>query len=90
MANDDIFTVNRNFAPVEANSVEIQDGTFTVVCKTPNPIDFIKSDTAPVAGALPSVTFKDPLDSFKYVLAGAERLYARSPRGAIDIGVVTA
>jgi len=90
MANDDIFTADRNFAPVEANSVELQDGTFTLVAKSPNPIEVIKSDTAPGIDAVGTLALGEKLDSFKYRIAGAERLFVRSVRGPIDIGVITA
>jgi len=90
MADDDIFTADRNFAPVEANSVEIKNGTFTLVAKSPNPIEVIKKGTAPDANAVGTIDLKQILDSFKYRLTGTERLYVRSVRGPVAIGVITA
>lgn len=90
MANSDTHTVTRDWAVVVANSLAITNGTFTVVNKSKNPIELIQSDTAPGASDVGDFTMHDVNEGFKFPIGATENLFAKSPRGNIDIGVATA
>lgn len=90
MANSDTYTVTREWTAIEANSLDITNGTFTVVNKSKNPVELVQSDTIPGASDSGDFTMHDVNDSFKLALGATENLFAKSPRGNIDIGVATA
>ncbi len=90
MANSDTYTVTRLWTAVEANGLDITNDTFTVVNKSKNPIELIQSDTTPGLSDVGDFSMHDVNDGFKFALGATENLFAKSPRGNIDIGVATA
>ena len=90
MANDQRFTVDRDWTPVQLDGQDITDNVFSVFAISPNPVGFIKSDTVPDQAELGVCFFRKPNDSFKYDLGKTEKLFSKSTRGPIEIGVIPA
>jgi len=89
MANDDFYTVTSNWTAVEANGVDITNGTFSVFSQSSKRVGFIKSSVLPTEqnGV---VFFKNPQETFKYTLGASEKLYAKTNTGTANIGVIPA
>lgn len=90
MANDERFTVDRDWAPVQLAGQDLTDGVFSVFAISPNPIGLIKSDTLPDQAELGVCFLRRQNDSFKYDLGKNEKLFSKSTRGPIEIGVIPA
>jgi len=90
MANDGFFIANRDWQIVELDGEPIKTGTFNVVGLSANPVGFIKSTIEPSITENGVGFLRKKGKSLKYELVLEERLFAKSSRGPIKIGIVPA
>lgn len=89
MATDENYIVDRAWAPVQLAGEDIMTGDFKILSRSNNPIGFVKSETIPDDQEMGVAFFRTPEDFFPIRLLGGEKLWARSPRGPIKIGVIS-
>ncbi len=89
MANDDLFTAITRWVPVQANGEDISNGTFSVVNRSDDRVDFIKSDTQPAQTDKGSSFMRKRQESNKYSLGPTEKLYCQAASADVLIGVIT-
>lgn len=88
MPNSGTFIAGRNWEAVTLDGEEIRSGLFIIINTTPNPIAFIQSATPPSQGDSPVLVMQDQNEQFNFDLGPLDRLFTKSLRGPLKIGVV--
>ena len=88
MANDDFFTANETWQAVQANGVDITNGTFSIFSQSDFTGYFWKSDTLTTATSGPAFT-TNKQDVPMYDLNATEKLYCMAKSGSVTFGVIT-
>lgn len=89
MARTDRYTAKRGWTAVQNNAGEIENGVFSVVNLDKNPIELIQATTLPSASEPGHVVINQDDEGAKFELFQSDRLFIKSPRGNIDVSVVT-
>ncbi len=90
MPNDSLSTATTAWQAIQANGVDITDGTFTIINRQRGRVELLKSSSAPAVDAPGAAFMLKMQDSCKYDLGAGEKLYCKTYSDTIELGVISA